>query len=69
VLTAVLAVVGVLNPSLTGYGGAKETVVGLGVLMLSIVLYAYRRLVQDRRPWVWRERDDTPDPVDEHALV
>jgi amino acid transporter len=57
VLTAILAIVGVLNPSLTGYGGTKETVVGLAVLALSIVLYAYRRLVQDRRPWTWRERD------------
>ena len=47
-VTAVLAVLGMLSPHVTGYGGAKEAIIGLGVLALSLVLLAYRRLVQDR---------------------
>jgi amino acid transporter len=41
-------VVGVSNQQMTGYGGTKELLIGIGVLLLSIVLYAVRRLVQDR---------------------
>jgi len=22
---------------------------------MSVVLYAYRRMVQDKQPWIWRE--------------
>ncbi len=22
---------------------------------MSVVLYAYRRIVQDKQPWIWRE--------------
>lgn len=41
-------IIGNLNSQITGYGGAKETWIGVGVLAFSIVLYLYRRLVQDR---------------------
>jgi amino acid transporter len=44
----VLAIVGVLSPSVTGYGGVKETLIGVFLLAVSLVLYAVRRYGQDR---------------------
>ena len=38
---------GASHPELTGYGGSKETWIGVGVLLFSIVLFAFRRIVQD----------------------
>jgi amino acid transporter len=55
VVDAILVVVGALSASITGYGGTRELIIGVVVLSLSVVLYAYRRLVQDRQPWVWRD--------------
>jgi amino acid transporter len=43
----VLAVVGTLNPELTGYGGTKEILIGLGLVLASLPLYAIRRYGQD----------------------
>jgi amino acid transporter len=58
VVNLVLIVIGASSSELTGYGGAKETWIGVGVLAFSIVLFAYRRLVQDGRPI--RLREETP---------
>jgi amino acid transporter len=55
---AVFIAVGATNPSLTGYGGTKEAIIGLGVLAISIVLFLFRRIVQDREPVHLRE--ETP---------
>ena len=41
-----------------GYGGTKEKVIGVGVLAIGLLLFFFRRLVQDREPIHWRE--DTP---------
>jgi len=46
--TAVVVVVGTASAELAGYGGLKEVATGIGVLLLSLVLYAIRRL-QDRQ--------------------
>jgi amino acid transporter len=46
--TAVVVVVGALSAELAGYGGVKEVLIAIAVLLVSLVLYAYRRLVQDR---------------------
>ena len=46
-LTAILGI-GALSSDLTGYGGWRELVIALGVLSLSIVLYLFRVVVQDR---------------------
>jgi amino acid transporter len=63
---ALFIAVGATNPSLTGYGGTKEALIGLGVLAFSIVLFLYRRLVQDRQPVHLRE--ETPKlPTEEVA--
>ncbi|BBX63899.1 hypothetical protein MSAS_30730 [Mycobacterium saskatchewanense] len=55
VIDTAMLVVGAFSASITGYGTTKDLIVGVVVLSMSIVLYAYRRLVQDRQPWVWRE--------------
>jgi hypothetical protein len=58
-LNAIFIAVGATNPSLTGYGGTKEALIGIGVLALSIVLFLFRRMVQDREPVHLREH--TPE--------
>ncbi|MFE4545119.1 APC family permease [Arthrobacter sp. NPDC056727] len=49
-----ITVVGVLNPELLGYGDIRDTLVAVAILLLSVVLYIYRRVVQDKKPIVWR---------------
>ncbi|MFD6064324.1 amino acid permease, partial [Rhodococcus wratislaviensis] len=49
-----ITVIGVLNPELLGYGGARESVIAVAILLFSVVLYAYRRVVQDKLPMLWR---------------
>jgi amino acid transporter len=62
-VNALFIVIGASNPSLTGYGGKKEMWIGVGVLLFSIVLFLYRRVVQDRKPVTLRE--ETPATPDE----
>lgn len=50
VFAVVLLAVGGLSPSLAGYGGHKEQLIGLGLLVLGGVLYLIRRFAQDRQP-------------------
>jgi amino acid transporter len=47
---------GLTHPALAGYGTTKDTLIGLGILAVSLVLFFYRRLVQDRGPMVWQDR-------------
>jgi amino acid transporter len=48
--TAVVVVVGAASAELAGYGGLKEVLIAVGILTCSLLLYAYRRVVQDRVP-------------------
>jgi amino acid transporter len=50
--------IGAPSFSLTGYGGYKELLIGLLTLGAACVLYAYRRVVEDRQPL--RLRDPSP---------
>lgn len=50
----VIVSVGVTHPSLAGYGGASESFLAVGILLISVVLYAYRRVVQDGERIAWR---------------
>lgn len=60
---------GVTNSKITGYGGTKEVLIGVGILAFSVVLYIFRRVVQDREPLRFREEPDqapvaaSSDPV------
>ncbi|MFJ6657082.1 APC family permease [Streptomyces sp. NPDC091377] len=48
VLLTLILVVGATGFSITGYGGYKELSIALGVLAVSVLLWLYRRKVQDR---------------------
>lgn len=58
---------GASHPELTGYGGSKETWIGVGVLLFSIVLFAFRRIVQDREMVHLREETPTMPPAPAHG--
>jgi len=51
----VLVAFGVTNPTLTGYGTWSDMIIGVAVLLGSVVLYAYRRIVQDKSRITFRE--------------
>lgn len=55
VALAVVLVVGATNFDLTGYGGRKELAIALALLGSSVLLYGYRRIVQDAAPLRLRE--------------
>jgi amino acid transporter len=62
----VFLVVGAASPKLTGYGTWNDFAIGVGILVGSVVLYLFRRVVQDREPIHLRE--ETPKlPEDEVA--
>ena len=66
----VFLVVGSRYPKLTGYGGLKEFIIGISILLGSIVLFAFRRIVQDKERVHWREETPTmPDEVPAPAVV
>ena len=64
-INAFFIIIGASNPSLTGYGGTKETWIGVGVLLFSILMYVVRRAAQDKAPV--RLREETP-PVPAAAV-
>jgi len=47
------------------YGGTKEKIIGFSVLAISLVLFLFRRIVQDGETPHWRE--ETPQLPDEVA--
>ena len=47
------------------YGGTKEKIIGFSVLAISLVLFLFRRIVQDKETPHWRE--ETPQLPDEVA--
>ena len=49
VVNAVFLFEGVTNPQLTGYGSLRTTLIAVVILAFSLVLFFYRRVVQDRR--------------------
>ena len=68
-INAFFIIVGASNPSLTGYGGTKETWIGVGVLLFSVVLFVFRRAVQDRAPVHLREPRLVEEEVGTHPPV
>ena len=42
-----------------GYGGTEEKIIGVSVLLIAIVLFFYRRIVQDGERPHWREETPT----------
>lgn len=63
---AVLVVVGALSAEITGYGGIKELLIGIVVLSISVLLFAYRQMVQERKPFPFKATDSgVTDPREE----
>jgi amino acid transporter len=58
-LNIVFIAVGAVSFSLTGYGGIKELMIGIGILLISVLLFLYRRVVQDKHPVTLREETPT----------
>ena len=55
VFNTALVIFGVLNPTLTGYGTWTDMFIGVGVLIASVLLFFYRRIVQDKEKVTFRE--------------
>jgi amino acid transporter len=60
--TAVLLLVGAFSPGLAGYGGLKEQLTGLGLLVLGLIGYGITR-ARDTRSGVSPARPPAPDAV------
>lgn len=59
---------GIFNPGLAGYGGAKETVIGVVILLTGLLLWVIRKVFQDHEPLRLRDRGyrlgpELSDPV------
>lgn len=68
-LTVVLTLVGAWRTDLTGYGTKAQLAIGVGVLLLSVVLWLYRQRVEDRRPIQWRDRSVSDPSEHGHPAV
>jgi amino acid transporter len=66
VLNAFFLVVGALAPHLNGYGTWTDFAIGVGILLASILLFVFRRVVQDREPVHFSEH--TPTMPEEEAI-
>ena len=55
VFNTVLIIFGITNPTLTGYGTWTDMFIGVGVLVASVLLFFYRRIVQDKARVTFRE--------------
>jgi amino acid transporter len=62
-VNAVLIYVGVTDPGLTYAAETKHVLIGLAVLAISVLLFLYRRLVQDKSRVVLREETPTMPPA------
>ena len=55
--------VGWFQTAAGGYGGTKEKLIGFGVLAASILLFFFRRVVQDKERIHWREETPAVPPT------
>ena len=69
VYNAVLIGFGVAYPSLTGYGTRTDMYIGVGVLIGSVLLFFFRRVVQDRARITFREEVPDMPTAEQMALL
>src|SRR5262249_42354408 len=62
VFNIILVGVGIANPTLTGYGNWTDMWIGVGVLVGSVLLFFYRRVIPDKARGALR-REGAPGPV------
>src|SRR2546423_144293 len=66
----VILVVGAGAPKLNGYGTWTDFAIGVGVLCASVLLFFFRRIVEDKERVHWKEETPTmPEGADREALV
>ena len=69
VFNVALVIFGVLNPTLTGYGTWTDMFIGVGVLVASVLLFFYRRIVQDKSKVTFREDVPQMPSAEQMALL
>jgi amino acid transporter len=69
VFNSVLIIFGIFNPTLTGYGTWTDMGIGVGVLAASVLLYFYRRIVQDKQKVTFREQVPQMPSPEQMALL
>ena len=57
------------NPALTGYGTFTDMWIGVAVLVGSVLLYFYRRIVQDKQKVTFREEVPAEPSAEQMALL
>lgn len=66
--TLLLGTVGAWRTDLTGYGTKTQLAIGVGVIVLALVLWIYRQIVEEQGPVQWRDRS-VPDPLEVGHVV
>src|SRR5215813_3717127 len=69
VFNAVLVGFGIANPTLTGYGTTTDMFIGVGVLVGSVLLFFYRRIIQDKQRVTFREEVPSEPSAEQMALL
>jgi amino acid transporter len=69
VLNVVFLLVGSLAPKLNGYGTWTDFWIGIGVLVASLLLFFFRRIVQDGEKIHWSEPTPSVPGADEAAAL
>jgi amino acid transporter len=69
VFNTVLLIFGITNPTLTGYGTWTDMGIGVGVLVGSVLLFFYRRIVQDKSHVTFREQVPAMPSPEQMALL
>jgi amino acid transporter len=69
VFNAALVIFGIFNPTLTGYGTWTDMFIGVGVLVASVLLYFYRRIVQDKQKVTFHEEVPAEPSPEQMALL
>jgi amino acid transporter len=70
VFNAVILIVGAGAPALNSYGNWTDFGIGVGILVASILLFFFRRIVQDKEKIHWSEPAPAmPEGADREALI
>jgi amino acid transporter len=69
VFNSVLIFYGITNPTLTGYGTWTDMFIGVGVLVASVLLFFYRRIVQDKQKVTFHEDVPAEPSPEQMALL
>ncbi len=60
VLNVFVLGVGMLSPGSLGYGGVAETMTGVGILLIALLLFMFRQRIQERTAITWQIHDPEP---------